>query len=162
MYKVYCDGFLIYHSKLESLQIFNPSIELELNKTGSFDFTIYSDHPYYNLVQKLKSTVTVYQDDYPIFSGRVLDDEVGWHNEKHVVCEGDFAAKIKDRSKCHGFKATAHTGANSETVFVHPFDARAKRIMVKGIHTLFNSIFFRIAIPMLPDGCCALAYAVQP
>lgn len=34
MYRVYCDGYLLYHSKLENLKIFNPSLELELNKTG--------------------------------------------------------------------------------------------------------------------------------
>ena len=106
MYKVYCDGFLIYHSKLESLQIFNPSIELELNKTGSFEFTIYSDHPYYNLIKKLKSIVTVYQDDYPIFSGRVLDDEIGWYNEKHIVCEGDFAFLLDSVLRPFSFTGT--------------------------------------------------------
>lgn len=106
MYKVYCDGYLIYHSKLESLQIFNPSVELELNKTGSFEFTVYSDHPYYNLIKKLKSIVTVYQDDYPIFSGRVLDDEVGWYNEKHIVCEGDFAFLIDSVLRPFSFTGT--------------------------------------------------------
>lgn len=91
MYKVYCDGYLLYHSKLENLQIFNPSLELELNKTGSFEFTIYSDHPYYGLIQKMKSIITVFQDDFLLFRGRVLDDEIGWHNEKLCVCEGDMA-----------------------------------------------------------------------
>lgn len=106
MYKVFCDGFLIYHSKLENLKIFNPSIELELNKTGSFEFAIYSDHPYYNQIQKLKSIVTVYQDDYPIFSGRVLDDEIGWYNEKHVVCEGDLAFLLDSVLRPFSFTGT--------------------------------------------------------
>lgn len=91
MYRVYCDDQLIYHSKLESMQIFNPSIELELNKTGSFRFTIHADHPRYGLIHKLKSIVTVYQGDYLLFRGRVLDDEIKWHNEKDVSCEGDLA-----------------------------------------------------------------------
>ena len=91
MYRVYCDGMLLYHSKLENLKIFNPSIELELNKTGSFEFTIYPDHPYYSSIKKLKSIITVLQDDYLLFRGRVLDDEIGWHNEKLIVCEGEMA-----------------------------------------------------------------------
>ena len=91
MYRVYCDGLLLYHSKLENLQIFNPSVELELNKTGSFNFTIYPDHPYFSLVKKLKSIITVWQDDFLLFRGRVLDDDIGWHNEKTVNCEGDMA-----------------------------------------------------------------------
>lgn len=91
MYRVYCDNYLLYHSKLENLKIINPSLELELNKTGSFDFTIYPDHPYYNMIKKLKSIFTVYQDDYLLFRGRVLDEDVGWHNQKAITCEGELA-----------------------------------------------------------------------
>lgn len=90
-YRVYCDGLLLYHSKLENLRIFNPSIELEVNKTGSFEFTVHQDHPYYGLIRKLKSIITVYQDDYLLFRGRVLDEDVGWHNERKVKCEGELA-----------------------------------------------------------------------
>lgn len=90
-YRVYCDGMLLYHSKLENLKIFSPSLEQEVNKTGSFEFTVQADHPYYGLIQKLKSIITVYQDDYLLFRGRVLEEETGWHNEKHVTCEGDLA-----------------------------------------------------------------------
>lgn len=46
MYRVYCDGLPIYNDKLEGLKIFSPSLDLELNKTGSFSFTLYPDHPY--------------------------------------------------------------------------------------------------------------------
>ena len=91
MYRVYLDGALIYHSKLESMPIYNPSLELEVNKTGSFEFTIYPDHPRYALIRKLKSIVTVYQGDDLLFRGRVLEEESGWHNEKKVICEGDTA-----------------------------------------------------------------------
>ncbi|MBO7251352.1 MAG: phage tail protein [Oscillospiraceae bacterium] len=91
MYKVYCDGQLIYHSKLESMQLFNPSLELEVNKTGSFVFTLYPDHPRYGLIAKLKSIITVYQDDFLLFRGRVLEEETGWHNEKMITCEGQLA-----------------------------------------------------------------------
>ena len=50
MYRVYSDGSLLYHSKLENLKIINPSVELEVNKTGSFVFTAPADHPYYGLI----------------------------------------------------------------------------------------------------------------
>ena len=91
MHRVYCDGKLLYHSNLESLKIFDPSLELELNKTGSFVFTVYPDHPRYSLVKRLKSIIEVFQDDYLLFRGRVLDEEVGWHNEKTFSCEGELA-----------------------------------------------------------------------
>jgi hypothetical protein len=91
MFRIFCDGVLIYHSNLESLQIFDPSLELELNKTGSFVFTLYPDHPRYSLVKRLKSIIQVFQDDFLLFRGRVLDEEVGWHNEKTFSCEGELA-----------------------------------------------------------------------
>ena len=91
MFRIYCDGSLLYHSNLESLQIFDPSLELELNKTGSFVFTVYPDHPRYSLVKRMKSIIQVYQDDFLLFRGRVLDEEVGWHNEKTFSCEGELA-----------------------------------------------------------------------
>ena len=106
MYKVYCDNLLLYHSKLENLKIFEPSLELELNKTGSFEFTIYPDHPYFSLIKKLKSIITVFQDDFMIFRGRPLDEDIGWHNEKHITCEGELSFLIDSIQRPY-----SHTGS---------------------------------------------------
>lgn len=106
MYKVYCDGLLLYHSKLENLKIFDPSLELELNKTGSFEFTIYPDHPYFSQVKKLKSIIIVYQDDFVIFRGRPLDEDIGWHNEKHITCEGELAFLLDSIQRPLSFTGT--------------------------------------------------------
>ena len=91
MYEVYADSHLLYSSKIDNLKIFSPKVTLEVNKTGSFNFTIYPEHPYYNLIYKLKSIITVYQDDFLLFRGRVLNDELGFHNEKKIDCEGHLA-----------------------------------------------------------------------
>ena len=106
MYRVYSDGLLLYHSKLENLKIFNPSVELEVNKTGSFQFAIYPDHTRYNLIKKLKSIITVYQDDYLLFRGRVLDDEVGWNNEKTIACEGELAFLLDSIQRPYEYSGT--------------------------------------------------------
>ena len=106
MYRVYCDGSLLYHSKLESLKIFSPSVELEENKTGSFDFTIYPDHPYFSRIQKLKSIITVFQEDFLLFRGRVLDEEAGWYNQKAVICEGDLAFLLDSVLRPFSFTGT--------------------------------------------------------
>ncbi len=94
MYKVYSDGHLIHSDTLESLKISNPKVDLEVNKTGSFEFTVYPQHPHYNRIHKLKSIITVYQDDFLLFRGRVLNDEQGFYDEKMVYCEGDMAFLI--------------------------------------------------------------------
>lgn len=91
MYRIYANNTLIYTDSIENMKIFSPKITLELNKTGNFKFTVYPNHPYYALINKLKTIITVYQDDYLLFRGRVLNDEIGFHNEKKVECEGDLA-----------------------------------------------------------------------
>lgn len=103
MYRVYCDGLPIYNDKLEGLKIFSPSLDLELNKTGSFSFTLYPDHPYYGRIQKLKSIITVYQEDYLLFRGRVLDDEIGFYNERKVTCEGELAFLLDSIKRPYDF-----------------------------------------------------------
>lgn len=103
MYRVYCDGLPIYNDKLEGLKIFSPSLDLELNKTGSFSFTLYPDHPYYGQIQKLKSIITVYQEDYLLFRGRVLDDEIGFYNERKVTCEGELAFLLDSIKRPYDF-----------------------------------------------------------
>ena len=106
MYRVYCDGLPLYNDRLESLQILSPTVELEENKTGSFAFTLPADHPYYGLVKKLKSIVTVYQDDYLLFRGRVLDEETGWHNEKKISCEGELAFLLDSIQRPYDYTGT--------------------------------------------------------
>lgn len=91
MWKVYCDDYLLYNSTLDEYKIISPSLDLELNKTGSFEFTIYPNHPNYDKLQKLKSIIQVFQDDYLYFRGRILNDTVGFHNERQVSCEGELA-----------------------------------------------------------------------
>lgn len=103
MYRVYCDGLPIYNDKLEGLKIFSPSLDLELNKTGSFSFTLYPDHPYYGSIQKIKSIITVYQEDYLLFRGRVLDDEIGFYNERKVTCEGELAFLLDSIKRPYDF-----------------------------------------------------------
>jgi len=91
MYKVYCDDNLIFHTLMEDRRIFSPKIDIALNKTGSFTFTIYPSNPFYNKLNKLKSIIKVYNDDFLIFRGRILDDDSYFHNQKQMVCEGELS-----------------------------------------------------------------------
>lgn len=107
IYKVYCDGYLLYHTRMGSLTIFNPSLELELNRTGKFSFMVQADHPYYGLIQRMKSIITVYRDDVLLFRGRVLEEETGWHNEKVCTCEGDMAFLLDSVLRPFSYSGTA-------------------------------------------------------
>lgn len=90
MYQVKCDGELIYTPLIDK-KIFDARLDLEMNKTGSFDFTIFPDHPNYSALKKMRSILTVYSDDDLIFRGRILTEEQGFYNEKILSCEGELA-----------------------------------------------------------------------
>lgn len=96
MYKVKLDNKYIYHPWDKDLQISDPKLEKELNKNGSFSFSIYPDNPLYNHLEKLKSKVHILWFDNSgnekeIFRGRVLSEETDFDGEKTVTCEGDLA-----------------------------------------------------------------------
>ena len=105
MYRVYCDSYLLHDPRLTDLKLINPKCDLELNKTGSFTFTIYPNHPYFDRLKKLKSVVTVWQDDSLLFRGRILDDKSGMHNEKQVTCEGELAFLLDSFQRPYDFQS---------------------------------------------------------
>lgn len=92
MYKVHCDNKLLYRERINAFMIHNPKLSLEINKAGTFDFTIYPNHPRFNGLEKMRSIITVHNNnDKLLFRGRILNVEKGWLNQKEVSCEGDLA-----------------------------------------------------------------------
>lgn len=106
MFRLYCDNQLLYHSNLESLTIPSASVELERNKTGSLKFTLHHAHPYYAVPNRMKSIITLWQDDFQLFRGRILDEEVGFHNERAISCEGDLAFLLDSILRPFAFTGT--------------------------------------------------------
>ena len=91
MYKVLCDGKMLHNDELQSLRIIGGKLDLELGKTGAFEFTIYPNHPYYDAVNPVLSIIEVYRNELSIFRGRALTIKYGFYNEKQVFCEGELA-----------------------------------------------------------------------
>ena len=90
MYKIFADDTLIYDSTIDDYKIAKGSISLETNKSGSFSFSIYPDHFYYDNFIKLKTIITVYKSDKIIFRGRILNDVTDYWNNKVITCEGEL------------------------------------------------------------------------
>lgn len=102
-YRIYAGDRIIHDDILENLRIFEPSLELEVNKTGTFSFSIYPDHSQYSFIAKIKTIITVYQDNSLLFRGRVLDIESGFYNEKLVTCEGELAFLVDSIQRPYDF-----------------------------------------------------------
>lgn len=97
MYQVYCDGQLIHDPRLQGYQLVSPSLSLELNKTGTFTFTLYPDHPGYGVISKLKSIIEVKKDGAVLFRGRPLSSKEGFYGQLDYTCEGELAFLLDSR-----------------------------------------------------------------
>lgn len=93
MFSVYADGKLFYSPRLldERYAITEPQATLELNKAGSFTFNLPSINPMYSSLKKLKTIITIREDDEVLWKGRVLNDAKDFYNTKAVTCEGELA-----------------------------------------------------------------------
>ena len=91
MYKIKCDDLTLYNPKFDNLVLGDPTLNLEVNKAGSLNFTIYPNHTYYNSIIKMKSIITVFRDNSIIFRGRVFSDTVNFYKNKKVEVEGVLA-----------------------------------------------------------------------
>lgn len=90
MYEIYADNTLIYDSTLEDYKIGKGVITKEVDKAGSFVFSLYPDHPYYSDIAQLKTVITVYKSGRIAFRGRVLTHDVDHWNNKVLTCEGEM------------------------------------------------------------------------
>lgn len=90
MYQIFADDTLIYDSKFEDYRIAKGVINLEKNKSGSFVFSLYPDHFYYERFARLKTVITVYKSNKIIFRGRILNETIDFQNNKVLTCEGEL------------------------------------------------------------------------
>lgn len=90
MYQIFADDTLIYDSTLEDFKIGKGTVTLEVDKSGSFVFSIYPDHFYYDKFVRLKTVITVYRFGRILFRGRILNDETDYWNIKTITCEGEL------------------------------------------------------------------------
>lgn len=91
IYRVVLDDTIDLHTSDIDCMLLNPSLDLEMNSAGSFNFTLPPSHPYWDAIRVLKSTIDVYEDGDLIFTGRIASIEKNWNNERVVQCEGALA-----------------------------------------------------------------------
>lgn len=106
MYQVKCDDNIIYDLREEDLIIISPKLQTEINKTGTFDFIIPPQNPYYSMIKKLKSIITIYQDGEEIWRGRVLNDKIDFYNRKQVECEGELSFLLDSIQRPYTFQGS--------------------------------------------------------
>lgn len=82
---------LLYSPTLYRAIIYNGLLTTELNKAGSFEFTIPPTHSCYDKLRKLVTLIEIYKNGEIYWRGRVLNIRRGITKDKIVICEGSLA-----------------------------------------------------------------------
>ena len=83
IYRVEVDNVDIYDLSVKSKVLLSPKVTDEINVSSAFDFTMPPMHQSYDIIQPLKSTVKVYEDNDLIFTGRPIEYKIDfWKNKK--------------------------------------------------------------------------------
>ena len=86
---------VLYTIPIQEDQIENvltdPSVSCDLGRTGTFEFTVHPNHPYYHALAQMRTIMRVDYDGDTIFRGRILTIDNTMSGAKKVHCEGDMA-----------------------------------------------------------------------
>ncbi len=93
MYTIHIDGKLLYQTGAEDeAQIaLNVKPSLDIESSGSLSFVLPPGNAQYDAIRKMKSIITMHQNDRLIFRGRVTETERDIFGQKDVYCEGDLS-----------------------------------------------------------------------
>ena len=89
IYQIYKDASLIYDSSQNNKTIIKGLVNLELNRSGSFSFTVspLSEVEFINY----KSIIKVMRDDEILFRGRVISQSIDFRKQNTILCEGELS-----------------------------------------------------------------------
>lgn len=99
-------------ASMHGYTIINPKITMEINKVGSFEFTLPRTNPEFENVKSMETCVIVeqnYEDDYQqtakeVWRGRVISRELDFYSNAEIICEG-FLGSLQDHMIIGGMKA---------------------------------------------------------
>lgn len=88
MFSIYIDDNLLWTPKDNDKRLLKPTVNLEVNKVGSASFSLLPGHSYYDSFVKMKSIVTIYQDNRTLLKGRVYGVTEDFRKTKQIEIEG--------------------------------------------------------------------------
>lgn len=91
IYRVLMDGQDILNYQEKPYLLVSPTLTMELNTAGSFEFTMPPAHALYEEVRLLASTISVYEDETLLWFGRPVEVKTDFYKQKTIYCEGALA-----------------------------------------------------------------------
>ena len=86
------ERIVIHDFRAEELVLIEPTLEMELDYSGSFMFGMHNFHPHFSKMQVLKTIVEVAFNDEVVWQGRILSTHDDFINFRKFKCEGILAA----------------------------------------------------------------------
>lgn len=90
MYFVKYGDEYLHDPRITERTLLDLTLDCEENSCGFCDFTIYPNHPLYNIIKEY-GHVIVYDDDKILFSGYIYELGKEFYLDGHVKCKGDLA-----------------------------------------------------------------------
>lgn len=93
MYKIYADDVLIYDDTSPDpyVKVASPKLTVEKNAAGSLKMTIPPGNIGYDYVVRMATEIKVEKDGYEYWSGRVIQEDKDFWNNRTLTCEGELA-----------------------------------------------------------------------
>lgn len=93
MYEIWADDQLIYSdvTPLETVKVVNPKLTLADSAAGQLDMSLPPINVGYESIKRMTTDITVKCDGEWLWSGRVLQDDYDFWNNRKMVCEGEIA-----------------------------------------------------------------------
>ena len=125
--------------------IIDPTLTMEINRAGSFEFKILPTNDAYNDFVNLRTMIFICDDDSEIWRGRVLDQTDDIYKIRTVTCEGELAFLNDLQATEHGEKDETIDAFLNEVFSVYSGSCTSYRMIKKGsLHGFNGSTKFHI------------------
>lgn len=111
MYSIFAGETCIYdgQSPLSEVKVINPKLSMADNSAGSLTFTMQSQNAGYDIIERLATEITVKKDGEEIWSGRIINEEKDFFNQRKVTCEGELAYLNDTTQPMHEYHIDSNT-----------------------------------------------------
>ncbi len=143
IYNVTLDGVSIFNYDYPDMVLLDPTLETELNSSGSFEFTMPASHVFYDNVQLLTSDIEVYEGDHLLWFGRPVEIRTDYYRQKQVTCEGALAFFNDSVQEMQEFERISIRDFFRHIVAVHNEQVAANRQFTVGNITIPDKTVYR-------------------
>ena len=143
IYRVILDGNDILNYQEKPFILINPSLSMELNTAGSFEFTMPPSHAFYDSVKPLASTIEVYEDETLLWFGRPVEVETDFFKQKQIYCEGALSFFSDSVQRPHEFDSISIHTFFRTVIANHNTQVGANRQFTVGVITIPDKTVYR-------------------